>query len=78
MKDSNINELIEKAKANSTSRAIQKVVPLKKKVVDEVQFSFYLDKKLLKETKLLALNENESVKQIISKALENYLEKNKM
>ena len=77
MKDNNINDLIEKAKANSNAETIQKVVPIKKKVVDEVQFSFYLNKKVLKKIKLLALNENESIKSIIGKALENYIEKNK-
>ena len=76
MKDNKINDLIEKAKANSSAKAIQKVVPLKKKEVDEVQFSFYLDKKLLKEIKLLALDKNESIKAIISNALENYLKIN--
>ena len=77
MNDNNINDLIEKAKANSNAETIQKVVPIKKKVVDEVQFSFYLNKKVLKKIKLLALNENESIKSIIGKALENYIEKNK-
>mgnify|MGYP000695855574 FL=1 len=77
MNDNNINDLIEKAKANSNIETIQKVVPIKKKVVDEVQFSFYLNKKVLKKIKLLALNENESIKSIIGKALENYIEKNK-
>ena len=76
MKDININNLIEKAKANSKSKAIQKVVPIKKKEVDEVQFSLHIDKKLLKKTKLLALNENSSVKSIFVKALENYLKTN--
>lgn len=76
MKDINISNLIEKAKANSKSKAIQKVVPIKKKEVDEVQFSLHIDKKLLKKTKLLALNENSSVKSIFVKALENYLETN--
>lgn len=76
MKDINISNLIEKAKANSKSKAIQKVVPIKKKEVDEVQFSLHIDKKLLKKTKLLALNKNSSVKSIFVKALENYLETN--
>lgn len=76
--DNEIQNLIEKAKSSSTNASVQKVVPVKSKMVNETQFSFYLDKELLKKIKLLALNENESVKSIINQALENYLEKNKM
>ena len=76
MEKQNFNDLIQKAKANNQTRTIQKVVPVSIKETEEVQFSFYLDKNLLKKIKQHALNEDESIKNIINKALENYLKIN--
>lgn len=76
MEKQNFNDLINKAKASNQIKTIQKVVPIPIKETEEVQFSFYLDKNLLKQIKQQALNQDESIKNIINKALENYLEKN--
>ncbi|MEQ3498294.1 hypothetical protein ABMY20_00890 [Tenacibaculum sp. SSH1-16] len=73
MEKQNFNDLINKAKANNQAKMIQKVVPIPAKENEEVQFSFYLDKNLLKKIKQQALNEDESIKNIINKALENYI-----
>lgn len=73
MEKQNFNDLINKAKANNQAKVIQKVVPIPPKENEEVQFSFYLDKNLLKKIKQQALNEDESIKSIINKALENYI-----
>lgn len=73
MEKQDFNYLINKAKASSQSKTIQKVVPIPVKETEEIQFSFYLDKKLLKRIKQEALNQDESIKNVINKALENYL-----
>lgn len=73
MEKHNFNDLINKAKASNQIKTIQKVVPVSVKETEEVQFSFYLDKNLLKRIKQQALNQDESIKNIINKALENYL-----
>ena len=73
MEKQNFNDLINKAKANNQAKTIQKVVPIPAKENEEVQFSFYLDKNLLKKIKQQALNEDKSIKNIINKALENYI-----
>lgn len=76
MAKENFNDLISKAKSNNQSKTVQKVIPVKEKVNEEVQFSFYLEKGLLKQIKQKALNEDESIKNLINKALENYLKNN--
>lgn len=73
MEKQNINDLINKAKANNQSKTFQKVMPLDKKEKNEIQFSFYLSKTLLKQIKLRALNEDKSIKSVINSALETYL-----
>lgn len=73
MKD-NLKELIEKAKSTLPTKTTQKVVPIKKKVEDEVQCSFYLNKRLMKKVKLFGLNKNMTFKSIMHDALEKYLE----
>ncbi|CAM1350985.1 hypothetical protein [Tenacibaculum ascidiaceicola] len=73
MEKQNFNDLINKAKANNQTKTIQKIVPIPAKENEEVQFSFYLDKNLLKKIKQQALNEDKSIKNIINKALENYI-----
>jgi hypothetical protein len=76
MEKQKFTDLISKAKASNQTKTIQKVVPIAVKEVTEVQFSFYLDKNLLKKIKQQALNEDESIKKIINNALENYLKTN--
>lgn len=73
MEKHNINDLINKAKASNQKKTIQKVTPITKSDKNEVQFSFYLSKELLKQIKQKALDENETMKNIINKALEQYL-----
>lgn len=73
MEKHNLNDLINKAKANNQNKIIQKVTPIKKDFEDEIQFSFYLSKDLLKQMKQKALDENHSIKSIINYALRSYL-----
>lgn len=73
MEKHNFKALIDKAKSNNTSKTIQKVIPVKEKNLEEIQFSFYLDKSLLKKIKLHALNTDQSIKNIINLALDSYL-----
>lgn len=73
MEKQNFSDLISKVKTSGTTKTIQKVVPVPIKENEEVQFSFYLNKSLLKKIKQQALNNDESIKSIINKALENYL-----
>ena len=44
MEKQNINDLINKAKSSNQQKAIQKIVPIVTKEIEEVQFSFYIDK----------------------------------
>lgn len=73
MEKQNINELINKAKASNQTKTIQKVVPVSVKETEEVQFSFYIEKELLKKLKLKALQEETSIKQLINEAITNSL-----
>lgn len=75
MENQKINELINKAKSSNQQKTIQKIIPVHSKLVDEVQFSFYLEKTLLKKLKQQALNEDTTLKHIINKALEAFLKK---
>jgi len=73
MAKQNFNELIKKAKSSNQPKTIQKVTPIRTSNEAEVQFSFYLSKQLLKDIKQQALDENDSIKNVINKALEQYL-----
>ncbi|WP_417443275.1 hypothetical protein [Joostella sp.] len=73
MEKQNFNDLISKAKAKNQKNTIQKVTPVTTKATEEVQFSFYLEKTLLKQLKQRALDDNESIKNTINKALNMYL-----
>jgi len=77
MEKQNFNDLINKAKSSNQTKTVQKIVPIEIKE-EEAQFSFYLNKKLLKKLKQQALNEDQSIKNVINKALENYLEHTKI
>jgi len=76
MEKTDFNNLINKAKASNNNKTIQKVTPVSSKTIDEIQFSFYIEKEFLKKLKLKALQEDESIKNTIIKAIENYLETN--
>jgi len=75
MEKPDINSLIVRAKASVNQNTIQKVVPVKEKST-EVQFSFYIEKELLKKLKLKALENDCSNKQIIIDLLTDYLNQN--
>ena len=72
MEKQNISYLINQAKANKQTKTIQKIVPIKE--TNEVQFSFYIEKDLLKKIKLKALNNDTSIKQIITQSIEKYID----
>lgn len=73
MEKQNINELINKAKSNNQQKTIQKIVPIAIKEIDEVQFSFYIEKDLLKKLKLKALQEDTTMKQLVNDAIKDSL-----
>lgn len=73
MEKQNINELINKAKSSNQNKTIQKIVPVALNETEEVQFSFYIEKELLKKIKLKALEKETSIKQIINEAISNSL-----
>ncbi|SDF26624.1 hypothetical protein [Cellulophaga baltica] len=73
MEKQKINELINKAKSSNQQKTIQKIVPVTTKKIEEVQFSFYLEKVLLKKIKLKALQEDTSMKQIVNDAIKDSL-----
>jgi len=76
MEKTDFKNLINEVKATKSNKTIQKVTPVSSKTIDETQFSFYIEKELLKKLKLKALQEDESIKNTIIKAIENYLETN--
>lgn len=73
MEKNKMSDLINQAKASSLSKTIQKVTPIQFKQEDEIQFSFYLPKKLLREIKMRALEEDLKIKEVINEALQLYL-----
>ena len=75
MEKQNIGDLINKVKTNEQNRTTQKVVPIPEKR-DDVQFSFYIEKSLLKKLKQKALNNDVSIKSIIINAIEISFETN--
>lgn len=53
---------------------LQKVVPVKiNKRENETTYSMWLDKELLKKLKIKAVEENDNVKNIIERAIREYL-----
>ena len=73
MEGSNFKDLLSKAKSSNSNKTIQKVMPVKKEESKEVQFSFYIEKDLLKKLKLKALNNDTSIKQLITQSIEKYI-----
>ncbi|SHK64153.1 hypothetical protein SAMN04488007_3484 [Maribacter aquivivus] len=65
--------LIAKAQASKPNTSIQKVVPEISITKNEKQFSFYIDKTILRKLKTKALEEDRSVKSIINESIHNYL-----
>ena len=73
MKSDNINDLINKVKSNNEQNKIQKIVPVSIKEIEEIQFSFYIEKDLYKKLKLKAINEEISMKEIVNEALRKFI-----
>ncbi len=73
MKSDNINDLINKVKSNNEQNKIQKIVPVSIKEIEEIQFSFYIEKDLYKKLKLKAINEEISMKEIMNEALRKFI-----
>ncbi|WP_405606228.1 hypothetical protein [Polaribacter sp. Asnod1-A03] len=73
MEKQNINELINKAKSSNQSKTIQKIVPIAVKETEEIQFSFYIEKELLKKVKLKAVQQETSMKQLVNNAIKKFL-----
>lgn len=73
MKSENINDLINKVKSNNEQNKIQKIVPISLKEIEEIQFSFYIEKELYKKLKLKAINEERSMKEIMNEALRKFI-----
>jgi len=76
MEKQNINELINQAKSSNQNKTIQKIVPVITKETEEVQFSFYIEKELLKKLKLKAIQEDTSMKQLVNNAIKKSLKSN--
>ena len=76
MEKQNMNELINKAKSSNQNKTIQKIVPITKKEIEEIQFSFYIERSLLKKLKLKAIQEDTSMKQLVNNAIKNALKSN--
>lgn len=49
MESESMNDLINKVKSSNNQNQIQKVVPVLSKEIEEVQFSFYIEKELYKK-----------------------------
>lgn len=73
MKNQNINALIQQAKESNQTKVTQKVVPVHTKEIEEVQFSFYIEKELLKKMKQRALDDSDTLKAIANQAIRLYL-----
>jgi predicted HicB family RNase H-like nuclease len=74
MEAENMNDLINKVKSNNQQNKIQKIVPVSSKEIEEVQFSFYIEKELYKNLKLKAFQKEISMKQMVNDAIRNFLE----
>ena len=73
MSKTEFNNLIAQARASKPEKSIQKVVPETSIDKNEKQFSFYIDKVLLRKLKSKALEEDRSVKSIINESILSYL-----
>lgn len=73
MKSENINDLINQVKSNNEQNIIQKIVPISNKEIEEIQFSFYIEKELYKKLKLKAINQEMSMKEIMNEALRKFI-----
>ncbi|PCH78084.1 MAG: hypothetical protein COB98_01615 [Flavobacteriaceae bacterium] len=63
------NKLINKAKKSIKPRSFQQVSLVKKKITTEIQFSFYIEKSVLKKLKIKAIEQSVSLKHLINTAI---------
>ena len=73
MEKQSMNDLINKAKSNTQQKTIQKIVPVAEKQIEEIQFSFYIEKELLKKLKMKAFTKETSMKQIVNDAIKAFI-----
>ena len=74
MESESMNDLINKVKSNNQQNKIQKIVPVSNKEIEEVQFSFYIEKEIYKKLKFKAFQHEISMKEIVNNALRNSLD----
>ncbi len=74
MEKTDFRNLIKQVKKTPVVGVTQKITAVKESIENEIQFSFYIDKKLLKQVKLKALNEGVSIKSIINTSINHYIE----
>ena len=74
MESESMNDLINKVKSKNQQSTIQKIVPVTNKKIEEVQFSFYVEKELYKRLKLKAFQNEISMKEIVNNAIRNSLD----
>lgn len=77
MEKPNISGLIDRVKSENKETPIQKVIPVKITSKIEIQFSFYIEKELLRKVKFNALENDVSIKSVINNALKHHLGKGK-
>ncbi|CAZ96853.1 hypothetical protein [Zobellia galactanivorans] len=77
MAKSEFDSLIAQARASQPKKTIQKIVPEKVQSNNEKQFSFYIDKTILKQLKSRAIEDDKSLKAIINESILNYLNKSR-
>lgn len=72
-----LNDFAERMKSNLPETPIQEVKPIEKlvkvKTDPEIQMNVWISKKTLKKVKQKALDENLSIKQLVTKAIESFL-----
>lgn len=69
MESESMNDLINKVKSSNNQNQIQKVVPVLSKEIEEVQFSFYIEKELYKKLKLKAFEKDITMKEFLHNAI---------
>ncbi len=76
MKKENFSQAIDQVLKSDNKTIVQKVSRENKpkEVHDEKQVSFYIERKLLKQLKIKALEEGLNFKEIMTKTIEQYLE----
>ena len=74
MESESMNDLINKVKSSNNHNQIQKVVPVLSKEIEEVQFSFYIEKELYKKLKLKAFEKDITMKEFLHNAIRNSLD----